>query len=130
MPRALRVCSRPGCPVLTTGGRCGACKAQTRRTTDERRGTAAKRGYGGAHWANARAACLRRDVLCTCVLDGHGHGARCYAAATVADHDPVERKELVRQGVEDPDAVEFLRGKCAPCHNRRTARVTPGGWHA
>lgn len=126
MARALKVCSRPGCPNLCQSGRCPDC----RREADTARGTAAERGYGGRHWRTQRRACLRRDPICVCTDPTHGHGARCYLQSTDADHDPVERRELVALGVPDPDALEYLKGKCSPCHKRRTAAETPGGWHA
>lgn len=45
MPRALRVCPRPGCPELTTGGPC----VTHQREADRRRGSRQQRGYDRAH---------------------------------------------------------------------------------
>lgn len=126
MPRALRVCPTPGCSELTAGGRCTGCKARAER----QRGTAAQRGYNSGHWRVQRRACLRRDPICTCVDRGCGHGSACLAPSTVADHDPHERKDLLAQGVADPDALCYLKGKCKRCHDRKTAGTRAGGWAA
>jgi hypothetical protein len=47
----------------------------------------------------------------------------------VPDHHPRSRRELIAAGVADPDADEYLRPLCAPCHNPETARNQPGGWN-
>lgn len=113
--RAKRVCSTPGCPNLVTSGRCTTCTT----TAEQARGSAAARGYD-ARWTRRRAAYLRRHPIC--VLDG--------AIATVADHYPDSRRDLVTRGVPNPDADHRLRALCAPCHGRETAQHQPGGWHA
>lgn len=51
------------------------------------------------------------------------------AFATVADHWPTSRRELVEQGVANPDAPHRLRALCASCHGSETAREQPGGWN-
>ncbi|MEU4570849.1 hypothetical protein [Micromonospora sp. NPDC023956] len=115
MRRALKVCSQPGCPDLTDTGRC----TDHRRQAEQARGTSSQRGYG-SRWARRRADYLRRNP--TCALDGE--------RATVADHWPVSRRDLVAQGVTDPDADHRLRPLCAPCHGRQTAEHQPGGFNA
>jgi hypothetical protein len=50
-----------------------------------------------------------------------GHDPDCGGPATVPDHDPVSRAELVRQGVPDPDDWRYLRPRCERCHNKKTA---------
>ena len=115
MPRSLKPCTAPGCPELVTSGRCANHRRQAERT----RGTAAQRGYDH-RWARRRAAYLRRHPLCRL----------CPAPATVADHYPVSRRDLVAQGVPDPDADHRLRPLCASCHGKETAAHQPGGWHA
>jgi 5-methylcytosine-specific restriction protein A len=115
MPHAKRICSTPGCPEITDGGRCPTCTTRS----EQRRGSAAQRGYD-ARWRAKRAAYLRRHP--TCVLDG--------AIATVADHHPLSRRDLVAQGVPDPDADHRLRALCAGCHGKATAELQPGGWNA
>ncbi len=117
---ARRVCPTPGCPELTTGGRCTGCA----RAADERRPTSTQRGYGRnpGHRNRFRATVLARDPIC--VIAG------CQAPATVADHWPTSRRDLLAQG-HDPDDPTRGRGLCASCHGRETA-MNPnqrGGWN-
>lgn len=115
-PLRIQVCSVPGCPELTKGGRC----ADHQRAAEQQRGSAAQRGYGGRAWRVARRAVLRRDPVC--VL--------CHKQfATVADHWPTSRRDLLAAGVADPDAPHRLRALCASCHGSETAREQPGGWN-
>jgi len=110
----VKVCSKPGCPNLTTSGRCTAC----RRKADVARGTATQRGYTSRGHRNFRAAVLRRDPICTvCQL----------APSTVADHWPDSRRDLLAAGL-DPNDPDRGRGLCAKCHSSETARLQPGGW--
>lgn len=115
MPRAMRVCSVPGCPLLTTGGRCGPHRQQA----DQARGSRHQRGYG-SYWDRRRTEFLRRNPTCRL----------CQATATVADHYPVGRRDLIGQGVRDPDTDDRLRPLCASCHGKETAQHQPGGWNA
>lgn len=119
MPRALKVCSRPGCPHLTATGRCSDCA----RAADQARGTAAARGYDST-WRARRHAYLVRHPLC---LRLH---PTCTAMATVADHHPTSRRDLITAGCTDPDADHRIRPLCKPCHDIETARNQPGGWNA
>ena len=112
----LSVCSVAGCPELCTGGRC----EQHKRKAEQQRGSAAERGYSGRAWRVARRAVLRRDPICVVCKQQF---------ATVADHWPTSRRELIAQGVSDPDAPSRLRALCAPCHGSETAREQPGGWN-
>ncbi len=115
MPRASRVCSRPGCPKLTTTGRCTDCKRQA----DRQRGTATQRGYNSRGHQVFRLAVLDRDPICIlCNL----------AAATVADHWPLSRRDLIELD-RNPNDPMVGRGLCKSCHDRETARHQPGGWH-
>lgn len=115
--RALTVCSRPGCPELASGGRCDGCK----REAEQARGSAYQRGYGRTHEIRFRGGVLARDV--TCVMPA------CTEPATDADHYPLDRRELVRQGL-DPDDPKHGRGLCGRHHKIETARNQPGGWNA
>ncbi|WP_329013178.1 hypothetical protein OG271_03935 [Micromonospora rifamycinica] len=115
MPRALKVCAAPGCPELVRTGRCATHATHA----EQQRGTAAQRGYDH-RWTRRRAAYLRDHPACRL----------CPAKATVADHHPASRRDLVAQGVADPDADHRLRPLCASCHGRETARHQPGGWNA
>jgi len=111
---APRVCSRPGCPKLTSGGRCDNC----RRAADKARGTARERGYNTVGHQRFRTAVLDRDPICVlCQL----------AAANVADHWPTSRRDLIDLGL-DPDDPRHGRGLCKRCHDMETARLQPGGW--
>ncbi|GAA0738690.1 hypothetical protein GCM10010199_62010 [Dactylosporangium roseum] len=118
MPRALKTCSTTTCPELVPigQGRCGECK----REAERRRGSAASRGYD-ARWARRRDAYLRYPEHLFCVL--------CGAASSVADHYPLSRRDLVAQGVRDPDAWRRLRPLCKPCHDHSTATAQPGGFN-
>lgn len=117
MVRASRRCPEPGCPELGTGGRCAA-----HASVDRVRGSPAARGYGRTHRDRFRVGVLVRDR--TCVI--------CLAApATVADHWPRSRRELVVAGL-DPDDPQYGRGLCASCHGKATAANPDqvGGWNA
>ncbi|PYC83490.1 holin [Streptomyces tateyamensis] len=114
--RAYAVCSTPGCPEYTDSGRCD----EHRRQAEQRRGSPRQRGYGGPDWTQARAAVIARDPICVlCRTE----------PSRVADHWPASRRQLLQQGVPDPDAPERMRGICRPCHSRETAEHQPGGWH-
>lgn len=117
MPRAARTCSTRDCStVITTGSRCTACQ----RRADTRRGTASQRGYNTPGHQRFREAVLRREPICVLCRTRW---------ATVADHHPRSRRELITAG-EDPNDPKHGRGLCKPCHDRETARHQPGGWAA
>jgi 5-methylcytosine-specific restriction protein A len=110
-----RPCSH-GCgqPVVRNG-KCSRHLAQYER----QRGSSAKRGYGQEHRDRFRAGVLQRDDY-TCVL--------CGAEAKVADHYPRTRKQLIAAG-DDPNAPEFGRALCGPCHSRHTDSTSIFGKH-
>ncbi|MEU0940312.1 HNH endonuclease [Embleya sp. NPDC005971] len=113
MPRRLRPpCSRPGC------GNTKPCPDHANQA-DRQRGSAAARGYDGT-WADTRADYLAARPWC-CL---------CGAAATVADHWPTSRRDLVAASIRDPDADHRLRPLCRRCHSTETATAQPGGWNA
>lgn len=115
MPRAAKTCSVPGCPEITHTGRC---PTHTRQA-DRGRGTAHHRGYGHHHRTRFREAVLARHPICTlCKRAPSAH----------ADHYPLSRHELVRQGL-DPNDPKHGRGLCQRCHSTETAKHQPGGWH-
>jgi 5-methylcytosine-specific restriction enzyme A len=124
MPRALKVCSRPGCPNLVGSGRCGECRGQAER----QRGTARQRGYDRQHETRFRDGVLRRQPRCVCDDQTHGHGPRCDARSVVADHHPRSRRELVVAG-DDPNDPRYGRGLCRDCDPKQTAQRQPGGWN-
>ncbi|MGW4728861.1 holin [Streptomyces shenzhenensis] len=123
--RGLSICSTPGCPEYTTGGRCPGCRAKA----EARRGTSSQRGYGTRHRRTFRAAILAREPFCVCTREDHGHGTPCGQPSRHADHHPRDRRELAAAG-EDPDDPRHGRGLCGPCHSSETARHQPGGWAA
>ena len=117
MPRrANSVCSTPGCPHLSQGGKCGEC----RREAEQARGSARERGYGREHETRFRKAVLARDPICRSCGK---------ARSTVADHWPLSRRQLVAQGM-DPDEPQHGRGLCKTCHDHSTSERQPGGWNA
>lgn len=115
MPRARRVCPKPGCPTLTDTGRCDTHQRQA----DQARGTAKQRGYNTPGHRHFREAVLARDPICK----------QCHAArSTVADHYPLSRRDLEMAGLNPNDPTQG-RGLCKPCHDRHTAHAQPGGWN-
>lgn len=116
MPRAARTCI--DCPaIIRTGNRCPPCET--------RRGTASQRGYNTPGHQRFRQAVLARDPICTTT--------GCHQWATVADHYPDSRRELIAAGL-DPDNPQHGRGLCKRHHDQATAlhhsgwgSQTPGG---
>ncbi|MBW1600884.1 holin [Streptomyces sp. JJ66] len=125
MPRALSVCSTPGCPNLARG-RCATCRSKA----EQQRGTARQRGYGRQHEQQFRPAVLARDPVCrcpgcpTCTTPSQ----QCKRASQHADHWPLDRRTLHARGL-DPNDPQHGRGLCGRCHSHATARHQPGGWH-
>jgi 5-methylcytosine-specific restriction protein A len=115
--RALKVCSVPGCPNLTTAGRCDDC----RRTADKARGTAAERGYTSRHHRVWRRAVLRRNPICV-IPD-------CHEPAVHADHHPLSVRQLQALGINPWGDPRRGRGLCASHHSRATAEHQPGGFN-
>lgn len=114
--RARTPCTQAGCSELTDGGRC----AEHARAADHARGTAADRGYTSPGHLRFRRRVLARDLICVVCRR---------APATVADHHPRSRRQLLAAG-EDPDDPAHGRGVCEPCHASETAKHQPGGWNA
>lgn len=114
----MKVCNIAGCPTLFDG-KGGRCPAHTREA-DRRRGTSWERGYSTRGHQAFRNAVIMRDIVCVeCAL----------ALATVADHYPRTRVELIELGM-NPNDPQYGRGLCKPCHDRHTALTSPGGWNA
>lgn len=110
MPRRpLQFCSRPGCSNRVERGQCDEHRRQDQRTRDRARPNASARGYASAGWRRNRAKFLAAHPTCV----------DCGAPATVPDHDPVSRAELVARGDPHPDAWHHLKPRCRPCHARR-----------
>lgn len=121
--RPRSICRAAGCgKVIAAPGFCETHKTVVRKQQDERRGTAAERGYD-SKWAKARAYYLRKHPLCVYCQREHR-----LTAATVVDHIiPHRLKEAIDSG--DPDRIAKARtlfwdsanwqSLCAPCHNGR-----------
>lgn len=122
--RALKVCSVVGCPELVATGRCDPHRAEA----EARRGTSQARGYGRQHAERFRRGVLAREPLCVCTTTEHRHGSPCLAPASIADHHPLSRRELVDAQL-DPNDPQHGRGLCGSCHSTETAHDQPGGWN-
>ena len=110
MPTApLRPCSgSPTCPELTTGGPCPAhARPRPAPPTDHR-------WYHLARWKHPtwglRAQTLRLYPLC---VDCHARGV--VEPSTDADHEIPHRGDAALFW-----NLENLRGRCRPCHSRKT----------
>jgi 5-methylcytosine-specific restriction enzyme A len=122
MPRRPKsICRQAGCGVLLDmPGFCDKHKKVVRKQSDERRGTAAERGYD-SKWARARVFYLRKHPLCVyCQRAGRT------TAANVVDHI-IEHK--LKDAIDSGDEARITKAKalfwdsgnwqslCAPCHN-------------
>lgn len=113
MPNAApRPCTHPGCGVLVRdgSGRCDKHKRAEAKQLDERRGTAASRGYG-YKWQQAREAYLREHPLCK----RHEDKGQL-VPATVVDHIIPHKGDM---------SLFWRRSNwqslCKPCHDLKTA---------
>jgi len=117
----MRVCSTPGCPAIYPRSEGSRCQAH-RRAADKARGSATDRGYASRGHRSFRNQVLQQTpICCLCSL----------REATVADHYPISRRDLVEFGM-DPNDPSRGRGLCGPCHSRETAKNPDqaGGWNA
>lgn len=114
--RAARACPRHG---LHRGGRCTKCRRDRQRRHDAQRPSAADRGYGAKWHANSKA-----------FLAANPNCRDCGRPATQADHAPVSRRQLVAEGIPNPDAWSHLEPRCHACHSRRTATHDGGFGHS
>lgn len=126
-------CRHRGCSVLVRDGSgyCDAHRKALRREVDERRGSAASRGYD-SRWTKARDTFLRQRPLCEC--DECRQLSRVLPA-TVVDH--IKRhglKEALDSGdverIAQAQALFWDKANWMPmskqCHDRKTARVDGG----
>lgn len=134
MPRSAPTpCRQRGCRQLVRdgGGYCEAHRREVRREVDQRRGSAASRGYG-SRWAKARETFLRQRPLCECE-DCAGAGR--VVPATVVDHIKAHR---LKDALDSGDAERIAAAQALfwdkanwmpmskPCHDRKTARLDGG----
>lgn len=115
-------CTRCGTPTRHRSSKCDECLRKSRTHTDQRRGTAAQRGYNRQH----------DNVFRTGVFELHGTSCvavteldpptRCGRTATHADHYPKSRRRLEREGL-DPNDPQYGRPLCAHHHNQATGRT-------
>jgi 5-methylcytosine-specific restriction protein A len=120
--RPKSICRAPGCgKVIDAPGHCDTHKKAVRKEQDERRGTAAERGYDNK-WQKARVYYLRKHPLCVnCQLDNR------LTAANVVDHiEPHRLKEAIDSGDKQRiararylfwDADNNWASLCDTCHN-------------
>lgn len=114
---APRLCTYPGCGVVTPTGRCAKHVRAEALEHDQRRGGSAERGYGG-RWQKARATYLRHHPLCVaCEAAGR------LVAATVVDHITPHKGDQALFW----DSDNNWQALCKRCHDRKTVRED-GGW--
>lgn len=117
MPSAApRPCRRGGCPQLVTtrDGMCDEHRADRRRQDDQRRGSAASRGYG-RKWQEARDGFLAKHPLCQCPECDEGRVR--LRPAEVVDHKIPHKGDRVL--FWDRDNWQAMAKEC---HDRKTAR--------
>ena len=107
----LKPCSEPGCPTLVEKGRCATHRQQAERQDRQRRGSAAKRGYGLKWQAYTKAYKARHPYCRPCEQKG-----RKTPTWGVDHREPVT-------GPSDPLFwdPENHQPICKPCHNAKTA---------
>lgn len=129
--RPKSICRTPCCgKLLDAPGHCDKHRKAERKEQDERRGTAAERGYD-SKWAKARIFYLRKHPLCV-----HCQRERRVTAANVVDHIiPHKLKEAIDSG--NDARIERARelfwnsagnwqSLCTMHHNQKTATEDGG----
>ena len=111
MPKAMRVCPKPGCPELTPGGLCLTHRAEHER----RRGTRQQRGYDAAYdrerkrWAPKVAA-----------VTVHCHAPVCIEPARlILPHQPWDLGHDEQRRIRGPEH--------ASCNRSAGGRAAHGG---
>lgn len=95
---------------------------EARHRRNENANGANRNPYATVGHRRFRAAVLARDPRCVCMGECGRHEGICGRPATVADHFPRERIEIIQDG-DDPDNPAYGRGVCVVCHNAKTART-------
>lgn len=113
MGRSITVCSEPGCPTLTPGGKCPEHKAKVERTASRRRrASQGPQPYDTAAWQRTRARYRAQHPTCN----------QCARPTAHVDHT-IPRRILVAAGIHTPDADQWLQPLCATHHNRKTQLI-------
>jgi 5-methylcytosine-specific restriction protein A len=116
MPSApKRPCRWPGCPALTTARFCESHRKDDRRAVDQRRGTAAQRGYGH-RWQKYRKQFIAEHPLCE-ECRKNGRVAATFAVDHIVPHKGDEALFW---------APTNHQGLCETCHNIKTATEDGG----
>lgn len=109
--KAPTVCRRPGCAGLVTAGVCSVCgpvRSRAQAEHDERRGSAASRGYD-ARWRKLRLMVLVDRPWC----------AECERNGRITLATDVHHKIARRDG--GADVADNLEPLCHSCHSQITA---------
>src|SRR3990172_7572001 len=111
MPNALpSPCRGNGCANLTHKGYCEECEAKRQKGINARRGSSTVQGYG-AHHRRWRKLVLARWPICV----------DCNTSpSTEADHVNPDPNYPQRWSLANG------RGRCKPCHSRKTAQEDGG----
>ena len=94
-------CNKSGCKEITNNRFCDAHQRQYDKQYEDRRGSAAERGYDG-NWQKLRDAKLAQDPLCE----------RCMAKKEIKSADLVHHKDRNPQN----RSWENLESLCNDCH--------------
>ena len=70
------------------------------------------------HRRVVRRTVLRQRPWCACTDPWCAHAEACRARATVADHFPLDRNELVSAGETNPFQAKYMRPLCEDCYLR------------
>jgi 5-methylcytosine-specific restriction protein A len=106
--RAAKACSHPGCPNLVRDPKKSLCEyhdKQRKKENDDRRPSAAARGYG-ANWRRIRDRYLRDHPFCE----------RCGKPAELVHHK-------VRLAEGGTNSLHNLESLCSVCHGLHHAKV-------
>lgn len=116
--KALSVCTTPGCPTLTPGGRCPDCA----QVASQGRGSARGKGYD-ARWERTK-----RDYL---AVHPHCECDECMALPQIMRPWAVEVHHKDGLGPNGPRGHDWsnLMAVTHAHHSRITAREQPGGWN-
>ncbi len=108
-------CRHKGCGRVTRLGYCEQHQRERQHQADERRGSAAARGYG-SRWRRVRLQYLARNPLCVrCGDEGRA------VPATVVDHIVPHRGDFGLMW-----APANYQALCVSCHNAKTAQEDGG----